>query len=673
MAEIDHTDFARDLVANVLATAEADDTTAPETFTRLMLEDLEQAGEVENIFHAYHKAHGLEIHGYSFNETLGSLDLFVTDFRQSPLGDKLQKSQAEALFKRALNFAKRYEEVRQHIGESSDVYDMCMGVQKALLEVARIRIFLLTNCVSTSHAPGPAKFGDIDVTHELWDLARFHRMTSSGTMSEPIVVDFGQPLMCLAAPTPQDDISVVLTVVPGQLLADLYGEYGTRLLELNVRSFLQTRVKVNRGIRDTLLSTPERFMAYNNGITATASMVDFIPMSDDTYAISRIHGIQIVNGGQTTASIYYAHTHDKANLANVHVQMKLTIIPEERLGELVPKISEYSNSQNAVTLVDFSSNHPYHVNVERVTRSLWAPAADGSGQESKWFYERARGQYTDAQAQARTPARKKKFKLLHPTSQKFSKSDLAKYIQSWEQLPYWVSRGAQKNFSEFMIRLTESTEKGEMPLVDVRYCQRLIAKEILFKEIDKIARNQGAGSYKSFVTTYTMARLSLATNKRVDLDLIWRDQGITSALTAAIRDLCPRVLKSLSNPLHGNHVGEWAKKPECWGAVSKLRWSVPADLEAELLPEPIVDSVGPPGIREEPELNGDVALVSEIPPEEWFAIQRWAKETHSLEPDQRQLVARVGRQLQNGLQVRTATAGDALHIRSAAINAGFNL
>src|SRR5262245_2821362 len=52
------------------------------------------------------------------------------------------------------------------------------------------------------------------------------------------------------------------------------------------------------------------------------------------------------------------------------------------LQDIVPDISRYSNTQNKVTLVDFSSNHPYHVKVEKITRSLWAPSPDGSGQET---------------------------------------------------------------------------------------------------------------------------------------------------------------------------------------------------------------------------------------------------------------------------------------------------
>ncbi|MEV5754941.1 AIPR family protein [Actinoallomurus sp. NPDC052308] len=673
MAEISLEEFARSLVANVLASAEAEGTTTPEMFAQLMLEDLEVAGEIENYFLAYHKAHGLEIHGFGVNSALSSIDLFVVEFRQSPLLEKLHKAPAEAAFKRPLQFLRKVAEIKNAVDEGVDIHDLCVGVEKALLDASRVRVFLLTNCLSTAPPPPPDVFNGLETTFEIWDLARFHRMASSGAQSEPIVAEFEQPLPCLAVPR-TGDYSVILGVLPGQVIADLYRDHGTRLLELNVRSFLQTRVKVNSGIRKTLLETPEWFLAYNNGITATASEVDFVRNDNGQQGIRRIHGLQIVNGGQTTASIYYAHTRDKADLSQVHIQMKLTLLKESQIAEVVPEISKYSNSQNAVTLVDFSSNNPFHVNVERITRTLWAPAVDGSGVETRWFYERARGQYADAEAKARTPAAKKKFKALHPTKQKFTKADLAKYMHCWDMLPHWASRGSQKNFAEFMIRLEEATAKENAPQVDVPFCHRLIAKAILFKSIDQMARRNGAGSFKAPVTIYTMSYLAKATNQRLDLERIWRDQRLSPATAAAIDSLIDYVMPVIVNPKSGNHAGEWAKKEACWSAVCDIRWKLPAELESELLPSPITDPVGStsePG--PEITLHPDVTEVSSIPPEEWFAIQRWAKETQTLEPDQRQRLAQVGRRLQASEPIRAAVATDVLKLRQKAYAVGFRI
>ncbi|TQJ20579.1 AIPR protein [Micromonospora sp. A202] len=657
--------YAQELVADVLATAEAENATAPDTFTRRVLDELEQAGEVENTFTAYHKALGLEVNGYGMNESLGTLDLFITQFSLQPEEGRLTRSQAEAQFKRLLTFVRKCRDgLAKDIDESSDVHDMCVAVQKALPDAPRIRLFLLTDTVSGVSTLPPGDLDGLTVTHEVWDLTRLHRLASSGTLSEPIAVEFDPPLPCLATPETDRNYSVFLAIIPGQDLADLYGRHGTRLLELNVRSFLQTKGGVNKGIRETLLRNPDRFLAYNNGITATASTVEFTELPEGGQAISKIHDLQIVNGGQTTASIHYAHTRDKADLSRVRVQMKLTRVSRERLQEIVPEISKYSNTQNKVTVVDFSSNHPFHVAIEQVTRSLWAPAADGSGQETKWFYERARGQYTDALARERTPANQRKFKSLHPTGQKFTKADAAKFMHSWAGFPYLVSRGAEKNFRELMVRMGESA-----PDVNISYAQRLLAKAILFKATDKIVAARDFGGYKINIASYSIARLAEATNRRVDLDRIWREQRLSPALAAALDDLCAPVREVIVNPLRGGtNIGEWAKRPDCWEAVLAIPWTVPDDLAAELTDQPLEDSA--PTDPDE-STTGDVALVLATPAPEWFALARWAKETGNLQPWQRQLADNVGRYVNNSWTISDKQAAQAMRVMTEAQRLGF--
>ncbi|ASW54749.1 AIPR family protein [Plantactinospora sp. KBS50] len=659
-------EYAQDLVADVLATAEAENATAPDTFTRRVLDELEQAGEIENTFTAYHRAHGLEVNGYGNNESLGTLDLFITHFSLKPDEDRLPRAHVETLFKRLTTFVRRCRDgLARDIDESSDVHDMCIAVEKALPDAPRIRLFLLTDVVSAVSALPPGELDGLTVTHEVWDLNRLHRLASSGTLSEPIVVDFDPPLPCLATPETDRNYSVFLAIIPGQELADLYGKHGTRLLELNVRSFLQTKGGVNRGIRDTLLHNPDRFLAYNNGITATASTVEFTQLPGGGQAISRVHDLQIVNGGQTTASIHYAHTRDKADLSRAYVQMKLTRVSEDRLQEIVPEISKYSNTQNKVTVVDFSSNHPFHVGIEKVTRSLWAPAADGSGQETRWFYERARGQYTDALARERTPANQRRFKSLHPLAQKFTKADAAKYIHSWAGLPYLVSRGAEKNFRELMMRMGD-----DVPEVNVSFGQRLIAKAILFKATDKVVAARDFGGYKINIVSYSIARIAEATNRRIDLDQIWREQRLTPALTAALEELCVPVREVIVNPLRGGtNIGEWAKRPDCWEAILGIPWTVPDDLAAELADHPLEDSA--PTVSED-SAAGDIASVMAVPAPEWFAMARWAKETRNLQPWQRQLADTVGRYVNNSWPITEKQATQALRAMEEARRLGFH-
>jgi hypothetical protein len=652
--------YAHDLVVDVLATADAENASSPETFTRRVLDELEQAGEVENTFTAYYRAHGVEASGYGETDSLGSLDLFISLFRQQPLEDRINRAQIDALFRRLTNFVTRCQGgLRKDIDEASDVHDMCLAVEKALPSADRIRLFLLTNTVCTLTSLPGTEIDGTPVTHEIWDLARLHRMATSGTLSEPIVVDCQPPLPCLATPETDRDYSVFLAIMPGQELSALYGQYGTRLLELNVRSFLQTKGAVNRGIRETLIHSPEKFLAYNNGITATASRVEFIDLADGGRAISRIHDLQIVNGGQTTASIHYARTRDRADISQVFVQMKLTVASSDRLPEIVPEISRYSNTQNKVTVVDFSSNHEFHVAVEKVTRALWAPAPGGTGQETRWFYERARGQYVDALAQERTPANQRRFRTIHPTRQKFAKEDVAKFLHSWNMLPHVVSRGREKNFREFMIRLED-----DLPTVDGRYCQRLIALAILFRSTEKIVSSHKFGGYRANIVTYTIARLAAATEQRIDLHRIWREQRLSNALANAVSDLCVPVQEVIISPERGTNVGEWAKRPECWSKILDIDWDPPDMLGVELV------DLGVGGTAD-PAMHSELTVATAIPAAEWFAVAKWAKETQNLRPYQRQIAYTIGRYLNNEWTVSDKQATQGLKLMREARALGF--
>lgn len=654
--------YPRRLLADVLATADADSITTPEAFTRRVLEELEQAGEVENTFVAHYAARGVEVSAYGTNESVTSVDLFVTYFRQVP--ERLGRTQVEAQFRRLSNYLDRCRNgLAQQFDESTDVHDMAAGVAKQVTDTPRVRLFLLTNAVSSVTTLPSEERDGLTVTHHIWDVERLERLASSGTLSESIVVDFDPPLPCLGTPGTDADFSVFLTILPGDTLAHLYGRYGTRLLELNVRSFLQGRGLVNKGIRQTLLTEPARFLAYNNGITATASQVEFTENDrDGTRLIRRVHDLQIVNGGQTTASLHHALVRDRADVARVLVQMKLTVVSPERLQDIVPEISRYSNTQNKVTVVDFSSNHPFHVAVEKVTRSLWAPAADGTGQETRWFYERARGQYADALTRERTPASQRRFRLVHPTSQKFTKSDAAKYLNSWRGLPHFVSRGAEKNFYAFMTAMGD-----DVPDVDTRLCQRLVATAMLFRTTDRIVAAQQFGGYKINVVAYTVAKLAEATGRRVDLDRIWREQALTPALTDALRDLSTPVHHVIIHPLRGTNVGEWAKQPDCWEQVCDIAWNPSNDLRDELTDDPTDVTAAAPGSTDSVTADAAAAVAAPV----WFALAAWARDSRNLAPWQRQLAANVGRHLNNDWPLSERQATQALRVLDEARQLGF--
>ena len=349
-----------------------------------------------------------------------------------------------------------------------------------------------------------------------------------------------------------------------------------------------------------------------------------------------------MNGGQTTASLYHAATKAKADLSAVQVQAKLSVVDPDQLESIVPKISEFANSQNKVNTADFSANHPFHVKVEELSRTIWAPAADGSQHMTRWFYERARGQYADELARERTPARQRKFREVHPASQRFTKTDLAKYENTWDQLPANVSLGAEKNFREFMLRLKE---RGDY-LPDGEYLERLIAKAILFKRSGKLIGALALGGYRAQTVTYTLALIANRTGQRLNLADIWRRQTLTAELESTIETLAPRVHETLlAAPGKGN-VGEWAKKPTCWAAMQKLDWEPSSALSLQLVPASRAtrtrneSSVAEVLSAEERTAMDAVLAVYAV---SWFELAAWAKQTDNFQSWERGLAFSLGR------------------------------
>ena len=668
--------FAENLRQDVIVTAEAegDEALRSEVFTRMVLETLEEAGEIEEGITAYHRDRGVEVSGYGIDDD-GAINLFTTLYRGEVPPPSITRTDVDTAFRRLIRFWERCrgEDYHLELEESSDQFDMAQRVRSVARRVERVRFFLVTDGVSRVEYRSEEDVGDIAATYAIWDLRRLHRCATSGQRREPIEIDFierfGRPIPCLSGREPGADYVAHLAILPGDVLGDLYAEYGARLLELNVRSFLQARGKVNRGIRETILNEPERFLAYNNGISATASCVELVNDGGVT-AISRVSDLQIVNGGQTTASIHHAVRRDKADVSHVFVQAKITVVPEERLTEIVPLISRYANSQNRITEADLTANDPFHVELEELSRTIWAPATDGTQRQTRWFYERARGQYADALGREGTPARQRAFKQQNPTQQKFAKTDVAKFENTWDQLPHEVSRGAQKNFVIFMHRLKQ--RGGIKP--DQNYFHDLVAKALLFRRAERLVSDQNFGGYRANIVTYSLALLSHKTAQRIALNRIWNDQDITPATADAIVSLSHEVHAVITDPPGAANVTEYCKRDACWMRVRELDVALPTALTAELA------TAGEAAVRHrtgietvQPEERRLIEEVAGVPSETWFALANWAKETDNLEAWQRSLAFGLGRLGRTGRHPSRKQAVQARRILEEADRLGFSI
>lgn len=581
-------DFAANLQQDVAARSESLDRPdfRASTFTRLMIEYLIDAGEVEDGEECHFKRRGMEVSGYNVSEDGEGLDLFVSLHLDRPDAPPVLKAQAEPVLKRAVGFLTRaMDGLHRELEEASPEHDMAERIHGVAGRLRSARVFLLTDGQARLTVK-PTSVGGVGVTVHVWDIVRLHRCVSSGLQREPIEIDFvarfGTPVPCLESPRQDPDCRVFLALMPASMLHQIYEEHGPRLLELNVRTFLQARGKVNQGIRKTLLEQPDRFLAYNNGISATAEEIRLVPVEGGGQGVAWVKNLQIVNGGQTTASIHQAVKRDGADVAGVMVQTKLSVVTPASVAEVVPLISRYANSQNKVNEADFSANDPFHVRIQALSRTVWAPARVGGQRQTRWFYERARGQYQDEKNRAGSTARARDFQTVNPPGQRFTKTDLAKFENTWEQQPHLVSLGAQKNFQEFALALAAAESRPEFTTQDF---ERLVAKAILFRRAEQIVGSQKFGGYRANIVTYALAYLSHHTAKRIDLGRIWKEQDITVALAAAIEELSVLVHQQLTNPPSGRkNVTEWCKRPECWDAVRAIEYAIPAALKKELLP-----------------------------------------------------------------------------------------
>ncbi len=669
--------FAENLRQDVLGLAESGDDgmMLADSFTQTIFDMLSEAGEFEDPLVCYHRARGMEVSGYGVDEEEGRLDLFLSLHTNTVPPITVTRQRVNDSFRRLRQFLAwclggGYVELE----EASPVFDMAAHIHGLGQSITQARLCVLTDGRTTVETLPREKLGGISVAGALWDIVGLHRLSMSGQQRGRISIDFmerfGEPVPCLLADSQEDGYRAFLMLLSGHVLRDIYADFGPRLLERNVRSFLQARGKVNRGIRDTISREPERFLAYNNGITMTAEAVGISQTSGGS-VITNLEGLQIVNGGQTTASML-ATERGRADLSRVYVAAKLIEIESGTdHDELVRNVSRYANSQNSISGADFSANDPFHVRVEELSRTMWAPAAEGVQRQTRWFYERARGQYQDARASQTTPARRRMFLAENPTKQKFTKTDLAKFENTWEQLPHMVSLGAQKNFADYMIRVSERAQM----VVDMSYFERLIAKAILFRSAERIVQRQNFGGYRANIVTYTLALLSHATSQRVDLQRIWREQGLSENLQLAIAELSHGVYRVIAHPPGGRNPTEWCKSDRCWEQVRTQVSQEPLNrISSELL--------GASSAREEQRravasLPADFVrnlerLVS-VEPERWRTLAAWAGETESIDPHDRQLALRIARAISRGTQIGADDAERAVAILDQVASLGFDI
>lgn len=621
-------------------------------FTQIALDLLSDGGETENAYLAYdEKALGTKkqhkINGYALSDNYETIDLFITVY----LGEdssiqKTTKDKIDQAVTRITNFFRKavYNDYVNEVEESSPIFEFAdtLANYKELKDnLVRVNAIILTNGEYKGDFPPSQTIGGYKVFCRVVDINYLYNISEQSRI--PIEICFGEDgikVPCLTAETESDEYQAYIAIMPGQGLANLYERFGARLLEQNVRSFLQFAGKINKGIRNTIMNEPHMFLAFNNGIAATA---DHIELDASGRYISKISNLQIVNGGQTTASIYHTWKKDKADISNIFVPLKLSVIKNEKeFSGIVSQISRYANTQNKVNDADFTANNPFLIELEKLSRYILTPTTERNNIQTNWFFERARGQYKNIrQKDGFTKSRQKQFDLKYPKCQMFTKVELAKYVNAYQEVwegrrlvigPHIVVRGNEKNYAQF---INNNTQKK----INSIYFEDTVAKIILFKAAEKLygVKPNNIGEMRNAVVPYAIALLGHLTNYRLDLYKIWKNQVISDSLSQFMYELMKKLNQFIIDNSPSSHYIEWAKKEECWTKIKDAVWSVNiADIEADMADDAQMakrQAVAETD-DEKDQQQYELELLKSIPYKLWREIETWGKESGFLSINQ---------------------------------------
>lgn len=648
-----HFSLIQDLKSEQLSEEEGG--TLEELFTQFAVNLLSDAGETENVRVAYDEGqlgtkNQHKINAYGEPDNYETIDLFITIFKGSDEPVRIFKDEVDTAARRIANFYRKakYKQYVNEIEESSPIWDFARTLSnlKTLDEnLVRINAIILTDGLYPGEVPKSETISGCPVLYRVVDLNYLYNITEKDHV--PIEINFleeGFEIPCIKSPSENDQYQSYLAIIPGKALATIYERYGSRLLEQNVRSFLQFTGKINKGIRKTIIDEPHMFLAFNNGIAATAETLQIDKSGDGSnFVISKVTDFQIVNGGQTTASIYHTYKKEKnVDIEKIFVPVKLTIVKNKpKFSEIVSRVAEYANTQNKVSVSDLSSNNPYHVALEKLSRNIFAPNVTGQNVQTKWFYERANGQYKNARIKGGfTKAKQKEFDLKNPKTQMFKKEDLAKFVNMYSEVysksklvigPHIVARGNQKNYTEFI-------KHNLIEKPDNVYFEDVIAKAILFRISDKIygIKPNSIGDMKFITVPYSIALLSHHTGNKIDLYKIWRSQSLSDEMKTLLYKVMVEVEKYIKATAPGALYGEWAKKEDCWNMVKKqtfgidFKKEIKYDLESETNPTPRARLEGDE--TRQVEIAEETAKLKAIPQKIWQKIADWGRTTEALTP-----------------------------------------
>lgn len=640
-----------------------------------MLEDFDEVQSPQKVGFGDKRCSGqhvMRIDAYAFDETDHSLELFINDFQDAYETGNLTGSRVDELYWLMYYFLNEVcnGNITKYFDDSDDALKIAALIKRRMNaigddpeQILKIRMFILTNkelstdilnrnlletkirktkgskTVKSTKKIKKADFNGKPLEINIWNLERFYEKEKSFS-SDPIVIDFRNDYSCDGIPCIKGNIGenlgyeAYIAIIPGKLLSEIYIEHGSKVLEGNVRAFFGTSgsKSVNSGIRRTINNEPDKFFTYNNGIATTAADVETEEKDGQLY-ITKIVDLQIINGGQTTASLAEAVL-KKTNpeLNGIFVPMKLTVIDDRETenedgvrfyDQMVQNIAKYANSQNKVTAADLFSNDPFHIWMEKMSKKIFAPAIHYSV-PTGWYYERSRKRYEQEQFKLKSETDRKRFRAKYPKEQLITKEQLGMYLTTMKEQPNIVAKGKNFVIKEFNTIISQDykTNKG---CFNEFYFKKCICAAIIYRTVDNYLESHKdsakkptgfwykAGGYKLDIVPYTIAKIihSVPAGFTLDWNYIWNRQDLSPAFMHEI-EMVTKMTNDFICDSHGVIVTEYCKRPETWMSYrDNVRYTPSEKFLSELMPESITKEQEVASQKDQKDTN-DLNYVTEI-------------------------------------------------------------
>lgn len=640
-----------------------------------MLEDFDEVQSPQKVGFGDKRCSGqhvMRIDAYAFDETDHSLELFINDFQDAYETGNLTGSRVDELYWLMYYFLNEVcnGNITKYFDDSDDALKIAALIKRRMNaigddpeQILKIRMFILTNkelstdilnrnmletkirktkgskTVKSTKKIKKADFNGKPLEINIWNLERFYEKEKSFS-SDPIVIDFRNDYSCDGIPCIKGNIGenlgyeAYIAIIPGKLLSEIYIEHGSKVLEGNVRAFLGTSgsKSVNSGIRRTINKESDKFFTYNNGIATTAADVETEEKDGQLY-ITKIVDLQIINGGQTTASLAEAVL-KKTNpeLNGIFVPMKLTVIDDRETenedgvrfyDQMVQNIAKYANSQNKVTAADLFSNDPFHIWMEKMSKKIFAPAIHYSV-PTGWYYERSRKRYEQEQFKLKSETDRKRFRAKYPKEQLITKEQLGMYLTTMKEQPNIVAKGKNFVVKEFNTIISQDykTNKG---CFNEFYFKKCICAAIIYRTVDNYLESHKdsarkptefwykAGGYKLDIVPYTIAKIihSVPAGRTLDWNYIWNRQDLSPAFMHEI-EMVTKMTNDFICDSHGVIVTEYCKRPETWVSYrDNVRYTPSEKFLSELMPESITKEQEVASQKDQKDTN-DLNYVTEI-------------------------------------------------------------